>query len=302
MCSVVTPGGQLLVSARADSGLYKLGTCGLELLREDIWPNGAWPNTCGPHADGALFCAGKNCYLYNETTGEMGNIQYQKDYHYGGAMGYIDGKGAVAIGGSSVDTPGGRIELYYEREGDGREKWHNLIEAGPTDWDPDRVQLPVEYKFFTVTKEPHCDYTPWCSGLMLFGGYGCEAEDTNCAFYQESYITSIDTAFCDSSGCTLEAVTHKNTKIDRLIQWEMPNVHGYKTIDSVLDRDSGFLVHAQTFNCKGFGSNEFIFVYFYAMLENLKNTINMYMNPKKMKITPNTMVLHIKWQIRPVMI
>ena len=257
MCSVVTPGGQLLISARPDSGLYKLGNCGLELLLDDIWPNGAWPNTCGPHSDGALFCAGKNCYLYNETTGEMGNIQYQKDYHYGGGMAYIDEKGAVAIGGESVDTSGGRIELLYAKDGD-REKWHNITEAVPTDWDPERVQLPVEYKWFTVTKEPYCMYAPDCSGLMLFGGYGCEAEDENCGFYQESYITSIDTASCHwQNGCTLEAVTRKNTKIDRLIEWEMPNVHGYRTIDSVLDRDSGFLVHAQTFNCKGFGIDEY---------------------------------------------
>ena len=256
MCSVLTPGGQLLISSRADTGLYKLGTCGLEKLNVgDIWPNGAWPNTCGPHADGALFCAGKNCYLYNETTGEMGNIQYQKDYHYGGVMAYIDGVGAIAIGGASVDTAGGRIEILSGADEE-REKWRSVSESVPTESNPDLVQLPVEYKWFTVTQEPHCLNPEWCNGLMLFGGYGCEAEDENCDFYQDSYVTYIN-----SDG----SETYKNTNwhnpgangfSGRVIRWEMANKEGYRTIDSVLDRDSGFLVHAQTFKCKGYGFDQ----------------------------------------------
>ena len=147
--------------------------------------------------------------------------------------------------------------MFYERlEGD-QEKWHRVYERNPTSWEPNRVYLPVEYKWFTGTKEPHCMDSSKCNGLMLFGGYGCEAEDKNCDFNQESYITSIETAFCNDYGCVRKASTKKNSKIDRLVEWEMPNVHGYRTIDSVLDRDSGFLVHAQAFNCKGSGSNNY---------------------------------------------
>ena len=257
-CSVVTPGGQLLIATRGARSLYKLGTCGLERLNVEIWSG---PNdSCGPHPDGALFCGGKNCYLYNEKTGEVGDMQYQQDYHYGGNMAYIDGEGPVIIGGSSPDTAGGRLEMFYERLDGAGEKWHQVYQRGPTG--PNRIYLPVEYKWFTVTKEPHCMNPSECNGLMLFGGYGCEQrwEGENCDFTPESYITSIELDFCNfetNYGCRYKSRTVKNPKIDRLVDWEMPNVHGYRTIDSVLDRDSGFLVHAQTFNCKGSGSNNF---------------------------------------------
>ena len=252
-CSVVTPGGQLLIATRGARSLYKLGTCGLERLDVEIWSG---PNdSCGPHPDGALFCGGKNCYLYNEKTGEVGDMQYQHDYHYGGNMAYIDGEGPVIIGGSSPDTAGGRIEAFYEKLDGAGEKWHQVNQRSPT---AIRVVLPLKYKWFTVTKEPHCTDPSECNGLMLFGGYGCDADNhTNCDFTEESYITEIETAGCTIFGCVVMSRSVKNSKIDRLVEWEMPNVHGYKTIDSVLDRDSGFLVHAQTFNCKGPGSNIF---------------------------------------------
>ena len=144
--------------------------------------------------------------------------------------------------------------MFYERLDGAGEKWHQVYQRGPTG--PNRIYLPVEYKWFTVTKEPHCMDPSECNGLMLFGGYGCDA-DKNCDFTEESYITEIETAGCTIFGCVVMSRSVKNSKIDRLVDWEMPNIHGYRTIDSVLDRDSGFLVHAQTFNCKGCGSNNF---------------------------------------------
>ena len=275
---MVTPGGQLLISTSGGGGLYKLGTCGLERMNIDF--NNSGPHTsCGPHPDGALFCGGKNCFLFNEYTDEfrtffktilnflmtlsfatqsivkivlktlLSHMQYQWDYHIGGRLAYS--KNAVIIGGASVDTSGGRIEMFYE---DG--KWHRVVESDPTDLNPDLVKLPVEYKWFTVTKRPHC-FRPWygtpevCDkGIMLFGGYGCESEGENCDFDQDSYVTYFG---WDHQLDEYRAYTERNTDIDRLIPWEMSNVHGHRTIDSVMDRDSGYLVHAQVFDCKGSG-------------------------------------------------
>ena len=175
-------------------------------------------------------------------------MQYQWDYHIGGRMAYVNA-GAVIIGGRSVDTAGGGIELFYGTDGE-KEKWHRVVESDPSGWYPDVVKLPIEYKWFTITDRPHC--FPWphsCDyDVMLFGGYGCEDEDKNCDFREDSYVSSFG---WDGKLDGYRSYTERNTNIDRLIPWEMTNVHDHRTIDSVLDRDSGYLVHAQVFNCKG---------------------------------------------------
>ena len=61
-----------------------------------------------------MFCDGKNCKVFNESTGGLRDLPPTNDYHYGGVMAYIDGEGIVVIGGTSTDA--GRIELFSEAD------------------------------------------------------------------------------------------------------------------------------------------------------------------------------------------
>ena len=79
---------------------------------------------------------------------------------------------------------------------------------------------------------------------MLFGGFGCEPGYKNCGYDQESFLSYID-----QHG----AYTYNMQYIDQMVNWEMTNNGGYNTIDSVMHRDTGYLVHSQTFKCKGIG-------------------------------------------------
>ena len=72
----------------------------------------AQEHTCGPHPEGAVFCDGKLCKVFNESTGALRELPETNDYHYGGVMSYIDGVGIVVIGGTSTDA--GRIEVFNE--------------------------------------------------------------------------------------------------------------------------------------------------------------------------------------------
>ena len=42
-----------------------------------------------------------------------------------------------------------------------------------------------------------------------------------------------------------------------MVQWEMTNNGGYNTIDSVMHRDTGYLVHSQTFMCKDVNGTQY---------------------------------------------
>ena len=72
----------------------------------------AQEHTCGPHPEGAVFCDGKLCKVFNESTGALRELPETNDYHYGGVMAYVDGVGIVVIGGTSTDA--GRIEVFNE--------------------------------------------------------------------------------------------------------------------------------------------------------------------------------------------
>jgi len=72
----------------------------------------AQEHTCGPHPEGAVFCDGKLCEVFNESTGALRELPETNDYHYGGVMSYIDGVGIVVVGGTSTDA--GRIEVFNE--------------------------------------------------------------------------------------------------------------------------------------------------------------------------------------------
>ena len=42
-----------------------------------------------------------------------------------------------------------------------------------------------------------------------------------------------------------------------MVQWEMTNNGGYNTIDSVMHRETGYLVHSQTFMCKDVNGTQY---------------------------------------------
>ena len=119
----------------------------------------AQEHTCGPHPEGAVFCDGKDCKVFNESTGELRDLPPTNDYHYGGVMSYIDGVGIIVIGGTSSDA--GRIEVF-----DGNE-WKQITQGEADQWSTDLVQLPSEYKYFTATQEPNCMNQDWCKGMFF---------------------------------------------------------------------------------------------------------------------------------------
>ena len=80
---------------------------------------------------------------------------------------------------------------------------------------------------------------------MMFGGFGCEPGWKNCGYDQESYVSHID---------SWGAYSYQNENVGPMVSWEMTNNGGYNTIDSIMHRETGYLVHSQTFMCKGSGS------------------------------------------------
>ena len=81
-CGTVTDNGQYIISD--DRGyLWKLGTCGLEKmdgLKMDNWNGGQF---CGKIPGGAIFCTGKTCYKYDDSTKALHLFPQLNDWHTG---------------------------------------------------------------------------------------------------------------------------------------------------------------------------------------------------------------------------
>ena len=70
-----------------------------------------------------------------------------------------------------------------------------------------KIQTGAKVFYFNLSFEPEIKND---SGLMLFGGFGCEPGYENCGYDQESYVTYVDTR---------GATTYQNEKLRRVFKF-----------------------------------------------------------------------------------
>ena len=152
-CGTVTDNGDFILVN--DSGyMFKLGKCGLEKIQGLQLTNASSGMICGNIPGGALYCAGKVCYKYNDVNQSLEALPDLNDYHSEGNVAYSNGQVRV-IGGTMSDPDNYMIEILALDESE----WVGASFWGGDDF-PER-----EFKGFEMVVVDETD-------MYTFKGYG----------------------------------------------------------------------------------------------------------------------------------
>ena len=155
-CGTVTDNGDFILAN--DSGyIFKLGTCGLDKIQNiqlDQWHGG---QICQKIPGGAIFCAGKKCFKYIDTTETLVALPDLNDWHSEGNIAYSNGQIRV-IGGTQSDPENYYIEILSQDESE----WIGADFYPGVDF-PER-----EFKGFTVAVNQE-------GNMYTFNGFGIDS-------------------------------------------------------------------------------------------------------------------------------